>query len=565
MDWLTALFRDQTTVAHAVLSLSLVAATGIALGSVRLRGVGLGVAGVLFSGLIFAHFGLRIEHEVLEFVREFGLILFVYTIGIQVGPGFLASLRRHGLPLNLMAAGVVLLGAGVTLAIYYTRLDRADLPVAVGLFSGATTNTPSLAAAQEAIRSVDHAWWPDAAARDLALKRPGLAYAVAYPFGIVGIIIVMLIVRGTARINLDHEAELLAAAAHRDTPTLRTMNLEVTNPNLHNLKLRDIPTLGESGAVISRILHAGKPSVARGDTVLHLGDVLLAVGPPEALERLRVVVGVESHTDVKSVPGNLTSRRILVTRPAVLGKSIQELDPLSRYGVTVTRLQRGEVELPVRPGLRLLFGDSLVAVGDPDDLAEMARDYGDSPKRLNIPHIIPLFVGLALGVIVGSIPLSLPGVPAPVKLGLAGGPLLVAIILSRVGNIGPLVWYMPVGANMMLREIGIALFLACVGLKAGDQFFATLAGPGLSWLIYGALITLLPLLAVGLIGRLMLKVNFLTLCGLLAGSMTDPPALAFAGAMTRSEAPSVAYATVYPLVMLLRVVAAQTLVLVLMR
>ncbi len=560
MNWLVMLFK-QNSVAHAVLILSLVAGIGLAVGSIRIRGVGLGVAGVLFSGLVFAHFGAHVNHEVMEFVREFGLILFVYTIGIQVGPGFIGSLRRDGLPLNLMAAAVVILGVAMTLTIYFVRMDRQDFPVAVGLFSGASTNTPSLAASQQAIDQLKNL---SDAEREAALKRPGLGYAVAYPFGIIGILLTMMLVRSVFRINVQREGELLAATDAKMAERLGTMNIEVTNPNLDGLKLRDIPTLGQSGVVVSRLMHQGKAGIARGDTVIHKGDVLLAVGPRDGLEDFRLVVGIESKVDVRSAPGNLTSRRILVTKPAALGKTIRELDPLARFGVTVTRIMRAEVELPVKPDTRLAFADSLNVVGEPEDIAEMAVEFGDSAKRLNHPQIIPLFLGVALGVVIGSWPVSLPGVPAPVKLGLAGGPLLVAIILSRIGNIDPLVWYMPAGANMMVREIGIALFLACVGLKSGDQFLDTLKGPGLTWMMYGAVITIVPLVLVAFFARMALKLNFMPLCGLLAGSMTDPPALAFAGSMTHSDAPSVSYATVYPLTMLLRVVAGQAMVLMVM-
>jgi len=558
MQWLIALFKDTSTVAHAVLILGLVAAIGLALGTIKVRGVGLGVAGVLFAGLIFGHYGFTLEHSVLDFAREFGLILFVYTIGMQVGPGFIASLRRQGLPLNLMAGGIVLIGVIITIVIAYTRFDPADRPVAVGIFSGATTNTPSLGAARQALKDV-----PNVA--PATADRLGMAYAMAYPFGIIGIILAMLVIRAVFRIDPHSEAEMLAAMQRAGASRLETMNLELRNPNLDGLQLRDIPTLGQSGVVISRVLKAGKPQVARGSTVLNLGDVLLAVGPKAGLEDLRLIIGAESKVDVKTVPSHLTTRRLLVTKSQALGQTIQELDPLSRYGVIVTRINRAEVELPPTPATKLQFGDTILAVGEPDAINAFAQEVGDSPRQLNHPQVIPIFLGIALGVIVGSWPVYISGMPAPVKLGLAGGPLIVAIILSRLGNIGPLVWHMPISANFMLRELGIVLFLACVGLSSGDKFMQTLRGPGVEWMLYGALITLLPLLIVGLIGRIVLGTNYLSLCGLLAGSMTDPPALAFANAITSSDAPSVTYATVYPLVMLLRVLAAQAMILFLLR
>lgn len=552
MNWLKTLFHDHTTVAYAVVVIGIVSAVGHMLGSIKFRGIGLGVAGVLFSGLIYSHFWGKPEKEVLEFAREFGLILFVYTIGVQVGPGFLASLRRNGLKLNLMAAGIVLLGSATTLAIYYLRMPKTDLPYAVGLYSGAVTNTPSLAASQQALKEVK------------STLEPAISYAIAYPFGVLGIIIAMGIIRTVCKVNVENEIKLLLGDGSKSN-TLNTLNIEVTNKNLDGIAVKDLPTLKESGVVISRVLHDGATFLPRGKTPIYLGDILHVVGPAEAIENFRLAVGITSPIDLKKVPGKLTSKMILVTRPAVLGKSIPELDPLSRFEVTVTRIRRAEMELSVGPEIELQFGDSLMVVGEPEDIQEMAKAYGDSVKQLNHPQIIPIFIGIVLGVIVGMIPFSIPGVPAPVKLGLAGGPLLVAIILSRIGNIGPLVWYMPHNANMMVREIGISLFLACVGLLSGAKFYETLKMYGLSWLLYGAIITIVPILIMGFIARLVFKTNYLTICGLMAGSMTDPPALAFAGAVTKSEAPSVAYATVYPLTMFLRVLSTQAMVLMIMR
>ena len=564
MDWLVGLFRDPHhayAVPHAVLMLALVAACGLALGSLKVARLNLGVAGVLFAGLAFGHLGFGIDHRISEFAREFGLILFVYTIGVQVGPGFLASLRRQGLPLNLMAAGVVLLGVGITAAIAVTRFPPEQRPVAVGILAGATTNTPSLGAATAALK--DAAGVPQRTKEDV-----GKAYAVAYPFGILGIILAMLLIRAAFRITPRKEQEQLDALAGANASRLQTMTLEVRNANLDGVPLRDVPTIGQSGVVVSRILQGGagaRPQVARGDTTVKVGDVLLAVGPREGLEDFKLVVGHEVQADLRAMPGELTSRRVLVSRSAALGRAVQDLDPLRRFGVVVTRIHRSEVELPPTTATRLQFGDNLVVVGEPDGIRQFASEVGDSVKQLNHPQVIPLFLGIALGVLLGSWPIHLPGMPTPLKLGLAGGPLLVAIILSRVGNIGSLVWYMPISANFMLRELGIVLFLASVGLKSGEGFLQTLRGPGLEWMLYGALITFVPLMVVALIARIFLKVNYLSLCGLLAGSMTDPPALAFAGTMTGSEAPSVSYATVYPLVMLLRVLSAQTMVLMLLR
>ncbi len=547
------------SVAQAVLVISLVAALGITLGSLKVSGLGLGTAGVLFSGLIAGHVlartGISLNDQVMEFAREFGLILFVYTIGMQVGPGFFASLRKHGLPLNLMAASVVLMGMLVAVALHY--LGHLDVPVIVGLFSGGSTNTPSLAAAEQALKNVP-GLPPE------ALTVPAMAYAVAYPFGIIGIILAMVLMRTIFRIDPGAEAELLTRLRERERPALVTMNLEVRNPNLDGLPLARVPSLAGSDVVISRVLRqGGTPALAGADTVIRSGDVLLAVGAASELEALRLIVGTESTLDVQNVPSAITTKRIIVTQSGVLGKTIDELGLRVRLGVNVTRINRAEIEMPPR-ALPLQFGDNLVIVGEPAAITQAAAELGNSAHRLNHPQIIPVFVGIALGVLAGSWPLTIPGLPAPVELGLAGGPLIVAILLSRLGHIGPLVWHLPIGANVVLREVGIVLFLSCVGIRSGSGFVATVMhGQGLSWMLSGALITVVPLMTVAVVARLVWKLNYASLCGLLAGSMTDPPALAFATAVIGSDAPIVSYATVYPLVMLLRVLAAQVLVLTL--
>jgi putative transport protein len=543
-----------------VLILALVAGSGLALGSLRVRGIGLGIAGVLFAGLAFGHFGVHVDERTLEFAREFGLILFVYSIGLQVGPGFFASLRRHGLALNLLAAAVVLLGVATALGLHL--LGGIDAAAVAGILSGATTNTPALAAAQQALKQVVS----DPAAREPLARLPSVGYAVAYPFGVFGIIVVMVGMRAAFRISLVREREELDRVVEAEVRRPVRANLEVANPNLVGMPLERVPLLAQSGIVVSRIHHDGMLQVPRPDTTLALGDVLLAVGTHEELDALRVVVGKESDLDLRSLPSAITTRRLIVTRTAASGKTIAELDFVRRYGVQITRVSRAEVELPASAGFELQYGDSVLAVGEAADIARAASELGDSPKSLNYPHLLPMFVGIALGILLGSWAFSLPGVPAPVRLGLAGGPLLVAILLSRIGRIGPLVWYMPLSANYMLREVGIVLFLCAVGLHAGDVFVDTLLhGPGLYWMAGGALVTVVPLVVVATIGRAVLGLNFLTLCGLLAGSMTDPPALAFANTVAGSEGPSTAYATVYPATMILRVLAAQLFVLYLVR
>ncbi|RXK54431.1 putative transporter [Oleiharenicola lentus] len=550
MDWLTHLLTEES-VARTVILLGVAGAAGSALGKIRVGGVSLGVAGVLFAGLLLGHFKLTVDHHVLEFVREFGLIIFVYTLGLQIGPGFFGSLRSRGLMLNGFAAAIVLLGAVV--AVVLIKTGRVELPAGVGLLSGATTNTPSLAAAQQALKQVGTA--------DTAAAVQGLAYAVAYPFGIVGIILTMILVRTIFRVDVKAEVAAAEAAHAPARPKPATRNFEVRNPNLVGRPLGKVPGLAGSGVVVSRFSRSGKVEVAKPETLLRIGDILHAVGPEEGLDELRVVVGADAGIDLKTMPGAVTNRRLIVTRSDVYGCELGELEVLAEQDVVVTRVTRGGIEFTATPGFRLQFGDVLMVVGEEPRIDAVAAAVGNSNKALNSPQPIPFFLGIALGVIVGAIPLAIPGLPAAVKLGLAGGPLVVAILLSRIANTGPLVWYLPTNANHMLREVGITLFLAAVGLKSGDKFVEVLlGGNGLSWLLYGALITAVPLLLIGLLARAWKKLNYAELCGLLAGSMTDPPALAFAQQSTGSDAPAVSYATVYPLVMLLRVFSAQLIV-----
>lgn len=550
MDWLSQLFAYET-VARTIVLLGLAGAAGTALGKIRVRGIGLGVAGVLFVGLLLGHFGLTVEHNVLEFVREFGLILFVYTLGLQIGPGFFGALRARGLALNAFAAAIVLLGASI--AVFWIKAGFVELPAGVGLLSGATTNTPSLAAAQQAFNQVH--------VGDDAAAVQGLAYAVAYPFGIIGIILAMLLVRGVFRINVPVEVAAAEAAQGPLEPPPTTRTFEIRNPNLAGLPLSRVPGLTNSGVVVSRFSRDGIVHVARPSSLLKMGDILHAVGSESGLEDLRVVLGAEIGTDLKSLPGSVTNRRLIVTRSAIYGKQLREITIFAQHDVVVTRVTRGGIEFRPNPGLRLQFGDVLMVVGEVPQIEQVAAEVGNSNKALNSPQTIPFFLGIALGIIVGSLPLMVPGLPAPVKLGLAGGPLVVAILLSRISNTGPLVWYMPPNANHMLREIGITMFLAAVGLKSGEKVVEILLGAqGLQWMLFGSVITAVPLILVALVARWWKKLNYVEITGLLAGSMTDPPALAFAQQTTGSDAPAVAYATVYPLVMLLRVFCVQLIV-----
>lgn len=557
MIWLIDLFKpvspSYSTVAQALMVLALVAASGLALGSIKLRGLNFGVAGVLFAGLAAAHFGLSIEPEILEFVREFGLILFVYTIGLQVGPGLMNSLKREGLKLNALALCIVLIGTIVAVGIHYWH--EVPTPAAVGLLAGGATNTPSLAAAQQALRDQTQ----DPEIRSL----PGLAYAIAYPFGVIGLIVSMLLLRSVFRINVANEREVFLRGEEERKHHVDAVNLEVQNPNLEGLAIKDIPYPSEHGVVVSRIMHDGVVKLAMADMKVHVGDVLTAIGPEEELAKLKLIVGKKSALNLMNLQSkDLIFRWLLVTKASACGKNVQSLRLRERFGVTVARIARAGVELPVSPQVKLQFGDRLSTVGSEEGLAKAAHEVGNAPKELNHPMLVPIFVGILLGVLIGSYPIMLPGLPAPVKLGLAGGPLLVAIVLSRIGKIGPLVWYMPGSANLMLREIGIALFLACVGLKSGSKFIPTLLdGDGFKWMALAALITLVPPLSIGFVARKFFNLNYLAICGLLAGSMTDPPALAYVSSSTESEAPSIAYATVYPLTMFLRVLIAQIIIL----
>lgn len=559
MQWLNQMSSAQP-VAWAVLGLSLIGALGLVIASVKVRGVGLGIAGVLFAGIIVGHLGFHIEKEILEFVREFGLILFVFTIGLQLGPGFFASLRKQGLKLNALAIGVVLLGIATTLLIA-NKLLGIDLVASLGLLCGATTNTPSLGAAQQTLSTMSSAFADKSAV-------PAVAYAVAYPGGVLGIILSLLALRFMFRINPELEAEAYRAEQRKGIEALESMNLVVENANLENFSIGEIPGRRETGVIVSRICCSGGTEVrtATEQTVLHRGDVILAVGVRKNLEKFRVIVGRESDVNLTKVPGRVVMRRIVVTRKEHLGKTIGELGLDERFGVTVTRVTRADIEMTALPELALQFGDRLQVVGEEEAMPGVTSDLGNSVRALNETNFIPIFVGIALGVLLGTVPIYFSGMPVPVRLGIAGGPLLLAIVLSRIGRIGPLVWYMPANANTAFRELGIVLFLACVGLKAGEKFFSTVfTNEGLLWLAGGFVITVLPLLIVGIVARMLFKMNFTAISGLLAGSMTDPPALAFANAVCRSDAPSIAYATVYPLTMLMRIVAVQILVLIFCR
>jgi putative transport protein len=546
-------------VALSVSLLALVAVVGLWLGSIEFRGVGLGIGGVLFGGIVVGHFvhqnGMHLDLHTLQFVQEFGLILFVYTIGIQVGPGFFASLRSDGLRLNGFAALLVLLG-GLVAAILHKVLE-VPLPVILGVLSGAVTNTPSLGAGQQILHELG------SSAQNVSSM--GMAYAVAYPFGICGILLSMWLLRLVFGIHIDREAKAFDQHAGLAREALGTLNVAVRNTNLNGLTLQDLPVLATGKVICSRLKRGETLSVPRAQTTLQLNDVLHLVGEKDALRRAQLAIGEEVETSLSTQGTDLRVERVVVTNGRVLGKRIGELALTQTYDVVISRLNRAGIELVPDQQTALQFGDILNLVGRPDAIEVVAAMVGNAHQKLQQVHMLPVFIGIGLGVLLGSVPMYLPGVPAALKLGLAGGPLVVALILSRIGSLGSLHWFMPPSANLALRELGIVLFLSVVGLKSGGSFLETLVqGPGMSWLLYGMLITLIPLLVVGFAARAFGNMNYLSLCGLLAGSMTDPPALAFANAMHPSSgAAALSYVTVYPMVMFLRIISPQLLALLL--
>ncbi|GAA6536229.1 putative transporter [Klebsiella pneumoniae] len=535
--------------------LALVAVVGLWIGNVKIRGVGFGIGGVLFGGIIVGHFvdqaGVTLSSPMLHFIQEFGLILFVYTIGIQVGPGFFASLRVSGLRLNLFAILIVILGGLVTAVLH--KLFNIPLPVVLGIFSGAVTNTPALGAGQQILR--------DLGVPFEVVDQMGMSYAMAYPFGICGILLTMWLVRLFFRINIEKEAQRFEESSGNGHAHLHTINVRVENPNLNQMAIQDVPMLNSDNIVCSRLKRGELLMVPAPGTLIQAGDLLHLVGRPEDLHNAQLVIGQEVATSLSTRGADLKVERVVVTNEKVLGKKIRDLHVKQRYDVVISRLNRAGVELVASSSASLQFGDILNLVGRPEAIDAVAAELGNAQQKLQQVQMLPVFIGIGLGVLLGSIPLFIPGFPAALKLGLAGGPLIMALILGRIGSIGKLYWFMPPSANLALRELGIVLFLAVVGLKSGGDFVATLTqGDGLSWIAYGIFITAIPLLTVGILARMLAKMNYLTLCGMLAGSMTDPPALAFANNLhATSGAAALSYATVYPLVMFLRIITPQLL------
>ncbi|CAB5543468.1 MULTISPECIES: putative transporter [Providencia] len=535
--------------------LALAAALGLWIGNWKIRSVGLGIGGVLFGGIIVGHFaqsyGLQLNKDMLHFIQEFGLILFVYTIGIQVGPGFFSSLRVSGLKLNGFALMVVVLGAVVTAIIY--KVANIPLPIILGIFSGAVTNTPSLGAGQQILT--------DLGSDPNLVGQMGMGYAMAYPMGICGILLVMWLVRIIFRISVEKEASAFNSSTFQQRDSLQTMNIAIRNANLDGLMMQDIPLLGSEAIVCSRLKRGDMLVVPQPTTEIHLGDLLHVVGLKDDLNRVRLILGEEVDVSLSTSSSILHSVRVVVTNDAVLSKRLKDLNLKQKYDVVVTRLNRTGIDLVANNNSVLQFGDILNIVGRPESIEAVTALLGNAKQKLQQVQMLPVFLGIGLGVVLGSIPVFVPGFPAALKLGLAGGPLVVALILGRIGTIGRLYWFMPPSANLALRELGIVMFLAVVGLNSGGGFIDTLIkGDGLTWIGYGLLITFVPLFITGVVARIFGKMNYLSLCGVLAGSMTDPPALAFANNIhAASGAPALSYATVYPLAMFLRIISPQLL------
>lgn len=553
MDWLIELITG-TGIAHSIMVLALVISVGLLLGKVKIFGISLGTTWILFFGIFLGHLGLEIDHNVLHFLKEFGLILFIFSIGMQVGPSFFSSFKQGGITLNLLAAGVVFLGVITTWIIHVVT----GIPIAtmVGILSGAVTNTPGLGAAQQTYTDITGAIDPNIAT----------AYAVAYPLGVVGIILSIVLFKYIFRINFAKENSELDKGSDSKLTEANMFSLLVENPAIFGKNIREIKHLIDKEFVISRVLHASTQElvVPQKLTVLNEGDKVLVVSNLKNIEVIEVFIGKRiemGREEWNKLDSQLVSRRISITKSAINGRSIGNLRLRNLFGVNITRVNRAGVDLIADSRLQLQLGDRVTVVGSEESIANVEKFLGNSLKRLREPNLISIFIGIALGVIVGSIPFMIPGIPQPVKLGLAGGPLIIAILLSKFGPKYKLVTYTTMSANLMLREIGIAIFLACVGLGAGGNFVETVINGGYTWIGYGAIITVVPLLIIGVIGRKACKLNYFTLMGLIAGSMTDPPALSFANTTAGNDIPAVSYATVYPLTMFLRVITAQLLIL----
>ena len=555
MNWINDLLWGEG-IGHSILLLSFVIAAGIQLGKIKVFGVSLGITLVLFVGIILGHFGFTINHNVIHFFKEFGLILFVYSVGMQVGPGFFSSFKQGGITLNMLACGIVFLGVLTAVILHYAT--GIPMPTMVGILSGAVTNTPGLGAAQQAFSDM----------HGVSDNTIALGYAVAYPLGVIGIILSIILIKYIFRVSFDKENEQLNSEDSSHTNEAKPISLIVKNPAIFNKTVAELSNLLEHrDFVISRVWRDSNKQIeiASANTVLQENDKVFVITTETDAETIKTFIGEEIDMERKQwirMESQFINRRILITKPELNGKRLGQLKLRKLYGINITRINRAGVDLVAKPGLTLQVGDRVNVVGTETAVSNVEKVLGNSMKRLNEPNLITIFVGIALGIVLGSIPISFPGIPQPVKLGLAGGPLVVAILISRFGYHYKLITYTTQSANLMLREIGITLFLACVGISAGDGFVDTIVNNGgFAWIGYGFIITFVPLMIIGCIGRYFCKVNYFTLMGLIAGSPTDPPALAYSNATAGNDAPSVGYATVYPLTMFLRVLTAQLLIL----
>lgn len=557
MDWLINLFTTTDSVAHIVLLYAIVIAVGVYLGKIKIGGISIGVTFVLFAGIAAGHIGFTAPTNILSFLQEFGLILFVFMIGLQVGPGFLESFRKGGITLNLLSTVMVVLNVIVMFACYYIFFDTSDpknLPMMVGTLYGAVTNTPGLGAANETLYSIfDKGEVPQIAS----------GYACAYPLGVLGIIGATIAIKYIFGIKLEKEEEELAKEEEdNDDVKPHFMALEVTNLYLEGKTLAQVHNFLNRDFVCSRILHDGHVSIPNGSTIFHIGDKLFVVCAENDAEAIIAFIGPTINVDWKKQDEPMVSKRILVTRSSINGKTLGQMHFSSAYGVNVTRVTRQGMDLFAIPSLSLQVGDRIMVVGPEDAVNRVAAVMGNSIKRLDAPNIATIFVGVFIGILFGSIPVAIPGIPVPIKLGIAGGPLIIAILIGRYGYKVHLVTYTTTSANMMLREIGLMLFLASVGIKAGDGFLETvIQGDGVKYVYTGFLITIIPILIIGIIARKKYKFNYFTIMGMIAGTYTDPPALAYANSICSKEAPSIGYSTVYPLSMFLRIFTAQIIVL----
>ncbi len=551
MEWITSLFFGNS-IAHTVFTLAIAIAIGIALGKIKIAGISLGITWILFVGIALGSFGMQIDPTIVAFVKEFGLILFVYSVGMQVGPSFFSSFKQGGMRLVGIASAIVLLGVATAYIIHL--VTGTPISTMVGVLSGAVTNTPGLGAAQQAYTD------------STGLNDPTIAmgYATAYPLGVVGIIISIVLLRAIFRIKLDKEREALESA--NESKFAAKISIELTNANLFGRTVLETRGLINRSFVVSRVCRVGgKIEIANAQTLLSEGDKMLIICANDDVEAIEMMLGHRidmQHSDWINLDQQFISRRIIITQPHINGKTIGELRLRSNYAVNVTRVNRSGVDLIPEHNLELQIGDRLTVVGSEMAIDAVAKTLGNSMRRLREPNLISIFLGIFLGVFVGSIPIVIPGMPQAVKLGLAGGPLIVAILISRFGAHYHLVTYTTMSANLMLREVGISLFLAAVGISAGEGFIDTVVNQGgYMWVLYGVIITMLPILLVGIFARKVFKLNYFTLMGVIAGSMTNPPALAYSNATASNDVPAVSYATVYPFMMFLRVLTAQLFVL----